>query len=160
MSQCPSEIVPFEAARLQGAYDFKNGGKPQRQGDVDASYSADRIAEDKPIRKPFAWRGGLWVCVGTGPIWNRPGVTFHHVYRIVPEAQFEGTATTYREKTKYQFRANCPKSKDPRNDPNGFYHGMTVKHGGQRFVIVGPELTLEPAAEAVPEQQLDLFGAA
>jgi hypothetical protein len=37
------------------------------EGDIRASYSADRIGMGQPIRKPFRYAGALWVCVGTGP---------------------------------------------------------------------------------------------
>lgn len=37
------------------------------EGDIRASYSADRIGMGQPIRKPFRYAGELWVCVGASP---------------------------------------------------------------------------------------------
>jgi hypothetical protein len=33
------------------------------EGDIAASYSAERIGMGQPIRRPFEWKGSLWVCV-------------------------------------------------------------------------------------------------
>ena len=46
---------------------------------------------------------------------------------------------------------------EARRDPLGFYHGMAVKHAGATWVLTGPQVTFEAAAEI---GQMDLFGAA
>jgi hypothetical protein len=109
------------------------------QGDIDASYSADRIGMGEPVRRPFEWRGGLWVCVSK---------CRDHAedYRLMHPQAFTGTPTTYSEKVKDGDAA--------RSDPNGFYHGMAVKHAGKTFVLSGPPAVFIPGEAA----QLDLFG--
>jgi hypothetical protein len=59
---------------------------------------------------------------------------------------FEGIPCTYQDKTRDGDSA--------RADPNGFYHGMTVLHAGQTFVLCGPAARFEPGQTA----QLCLFG--
>ena len=115
------EIV--EAARMRH-------GDPG--GDIVGSYSGDRICENRPIRTPFHFRGGLWVCVGT---WGELAAA----YRVVSAASSAVAPTTYSEKTGGEKAAENAK-----NAPNGFYHGMTVKHVGQSFVMTGPEVTFAP----------------
>jgi hypothetical protein len=101
--------VTVDAARLRGV------------GDIHTSYSADRIAESKPIRRPFSWRGGLWVCTGSF------GEQWHEAYRMVAEKASTAPPRKYGDD---HDRA--------RKDPNGFYHGITVKHGGAAYVLIGP----------------------
>ena len=115
----PHQVV--EAARMEHGWD----GRPE--GDIHGSYSADRISEGKPIRKPFPWQGGQWVCVG---ISNKEV----NAYRLTPLGAFKGVPTTYAKKTGGLAEA-------ARNDPNGFYHGMTIKCAGSTYVLTGPELT-------------------
>jgi hypothetical protein len=109
------------------------------KGDIAASYSADRIGEGQPIRKPFDWKGSLWICVGM----SNERV---EAYRLMHPQAFSGVPTTYRAKTVDGDAA--------RGDPNGFYHGMAVKHGGKDFVLCGPAVTLV----AGEPPQMDLFG--
>jgi hypothetical protein len=113
------------------------------QGDINASYSADRIGMGQPIRRPFAWRGGLWVYVGGS---SRGKATISaEAYRLTHPSVFDGELTTYREKTMDGDAA--------RGDPKGFYHGMSVKHGGADFVLCGPPVTFIPGQT----EQLSLF---
>lgn len=121
------------------------------QGDVNlaaalASYSADRIGEAGCIRRPFEMDGSLWVCIGMSAGGQGSAGRYRsiRIYRLTPAAKFVDAATTYREKT-----MDCEAA---RNDPNGFYHGITVKSGGQTFVLTGPEYELlaEPTAIAEP----------
>ena len=112
------------------------------QGDVAASYSGDRIGMDQPIRKSFEWQGSLWVCVGMS---HRGEIHSAEAYRLVHPQRFNGEPTTYREKTRDGDAA--------RADPKGFYHGMTVKHAGQKLVMEGPPATFIQGQIA----QLDLF---
>ena len=51
------------------------------EGDIVGSYSGDRICEGKPIRSPFSWRGGMWVCVST---WG----DLASAYRLTPLASY------------------------------------------------------------------------
>jgi hypothetical protein len=112
------------------------------EGDMASSYSADRIAEARPIRRPFTWQGSLWVCVGSA---FRQGVNSLSAYRLTPVERFSGTPTTYSEKT--------IDGEAARNDPNGFYHGMQVTHAGKTWVLCGPGATFVAGQAA----QMSLF---
>jgi hypothetical protein len=106
------------------------------EGDIHASYSADVIAMTGRVRKPFKWNGALCVCTAiSGSGLTESGIQEHEAYRIVPVEIFTGTRTTYREKT-----ARAETAEAARNDPSGFYHGMTIKYGSQRFVLCGPPI--------------------
>lgn len=110
------------------------------EGDVVGSYSADRIGMGQPIRRPFRWKGDLWVCTAIVP----GGA---EAFRLVDPAVFPGTPTTYPAKTKDAEAA--------RNDPLGFYHGMTTTHAGKARIISGPK-TLFIAG---PDSEPSLFAA-
>lgn len=134
---------PVDPARLRWGTWCQRTDKTIGEGDIAASYSAERIGMAEPIRKPFAWKGSLWVCVGLS---NHPGPSAE-AYRLTHPQAFEGEPISYTDKTRDAEAA--------RKDPNGFYHGMTVKHGGNTFVLCGP-----PALLAAGEsEQMDLFAA-
>jgi hypothetical protein len=110
-------------------------------GDISQSYSADRIASDQPARKPFQHDGALWICTSiTGSGLTVSGSTEHEAYRVMPERIFNGTPTTYGTRTGTIEMADAA-----RKDPNGFYHGVTVKHGRETFVLSGPPVRFVPA---------------
>jgi hypothetical protein len=111
--------------------------------DIAGSYSADRIGMGLRVRKPFSFEGALWTCVGTGPYGD--GLWYAEAYRLVHPAAFKGTPVTHREKTADGDAA--------RADPNGFYHGMRVRHAGQDFVLCGPPVILVPGET----EQRELF---
>lgn len=108
------------------------------EGDVSASYSADRIGSEKPVRKPFSQGGKLWVCTGSN------GKT-SQAYRLVHPACFDGNTLTYGERVRDGYNG--------RSDPKGFYHGMLVTHRGEAIVLCGPEIHFVAGAE----QQGNLF---
>jgi hypothetical protein len=123
------------------------------------AYSADRICEGRPIRPPFEHGGTLWVTVSiSGGGLTATGEIEMKAYRLVPEAMFKGTPTTYAQKV-------IPDHGDAaRADPLGFYDAMKVVCGGKPFVLKGPPATFTAAAEAVRpaeqpevEQQMSLF---
>jgi len=119
--------------------------------ELDESYSADLIGMGQPLRKPFRHDGGLWICTSiTGSGLTESGSTEHEAYRIVPVAMFEGVPTTYNERTGTAEAADAA-----RNDPNGFYHGMAVKHGRDTFVLTGPAMRF--VAQEADDRQLALF---
>src|SRR5580704_2679792 len=108
------------------------------EGDIAASYSADRIGLGEPLRKPFEWKGSLWVCVSRSD-------QKAEAYRITHPQAFSGEPLSY--------RAKVTDSGAARSDPNGFYHGMSVTHAGTTFVLCGP-----PAMFVAGEtRQMDLF---
>lgn len=108
------------------------------EGDIRASYSADRIGMGQPIRKPFRYAGELWVCVGT----YRAGA---EAYRLVHPSLYGSTARSY--------HGRCRDGDRARGDPAGFYDGITVRHAGRELVMVGPPVTFVAGEEA----QLSLF---
>lgn len=108
------------------------------EGDIRASYSADRIGMGQPIRKPFRYGGELWVCVGTGSAGAE-------AYRLVHPSVYGGSARSYHDRCRDGDRA--------RGDPAGFYDGIIVHHGGRELVMAGPPATFVAGEEA----QLSLF---
>lgn len=108
------------------------------EGDIRASYSADRIGMGQPIRKPFRYGGELWVCVGTG----RLGA---EAYRLLHPSLFGGAVRSYHDRCRYGDRA--------RGDQAGFYDGIIVRHAGRELVMVGPPVMFVAGQEA----QLSLF---
>ena len=131
-----------DPGRLASGIWGNKANKTLGEGDIAFSYSADRIAMNKPVRGTFPWQGADWVCVGMG--YN--GGVSAQAYRLVDPRAFDGTPTSYHEKTLDGDAA--------RSDPHGFYHGMTVKHAGRTFVLCGPCAHFEPGEVA----QLSLFG--
>ena len=124
-------------------------------GDITESYSADRIASGQPVRKPFQHDGVLWICTSiTGSGLTVSGNTEHEAYRLIPERMFSGTPTTYGART-----GTFEMAEMARNDPEGFYHGVAVKHGRETFVLCGPPLRFvaDEVARAPEPLQLDLF---
>jgi hypothetical protein len=139
-----ADALTFEvdAARLAPG-DWSHGGdQAMGEGDIAASYSADRIAMGQSIRKPFRWQGCDWTCVSMS---GRDGVQSAQAYRLVHVTRFPGTPTSYGEKTRDGDAA--------RADPSGFYHGVTITHAAQRLVLFGPPAIFL----AGQRQQLDLF---
>lgn len=108
------------------------------EGDIRASYSADRIGMGQPIRKPFRYGGELWVCVGTG-------LAGAEAYRLVDPSLYGGAARSYHDRCRDADRA--------RGDQAGFYEGITVLHAGRELVMAGPPVMFVAGEEA----QLSLF---
>lgn len=112
------------------------------EGDIHASYSADRIGSDEPVRKPFSWQGGLWVCVR---IAGRSGTLSAEAYRLVHPQIFDGEPVSY--------GARCANGDAARADPNGFYHGMLVRRSKDELVLCGPPVLFVPGQA----EQMTLF---
>lgn len=112
------------------------------EGDISASYSADTIAFKGRVRRPFSFRGALWVATGTG---GRRGSGIE-AYLLTELLHFVGEPMSYTERVKNGDAA--------RNDPRGFYHGVIVSHGKREFVLTGPPVLFSKG----PREQLDLFG--
>jgi hypothetical protein len=149
------EIIEVDPKRLQfGTYDHKSDHE-SGEGDICASYSADVIAMEGKIRRPFKWNDSLCVCTGSaGSALTGSGKQEHEVYRLVPLSMFKDVPTTYGKKVSIEGGDFA------RNDPNGFYHSMIVKCGKQTYVLTGPPLTFVAAdAPNRPDHsQLELFG--
>jgi hypothetical protein len=108
------------------------------EGDIRASYSADRIGMGQPIRKPFRYSGELWVCVGTI-------ASGAEAYRLVQLSAYCGTARSYHDRCRDGDRA--------RGDKAGFYDGIIVRHAGRELVMAGPPVMFVAGEGA----QLSLF---
>ncbi|TDL74123.1 hypothetical protein E2L08_16675 [Palleronia sediminis] len=115
------------------------------EGDISASYSADKIAEGR-IRSPFKWQNALWVSVGGI---SRGNYRAAQAYRIVERRFFGGTPITYNE--------NARLSAAARGRPEGFYHGMAVKWGKLDCVLIGPASAFLPSEDKATPEQVDLF---
>ena len=144
------EAITVPAARLAWGEWSNQKQRQIAEGDISISYSADLIPGGK-IRKPFRWEGNLCVCVGLSGLHGRNEAS---AYRLMPAKLFGGKATTYAVKTKDGDSA--------RADPMGFYHGISVRSGGQDYALCGPPIRFiaEPSrpADAKPEpEQLGLF---
>jgi hypothetical protein len=149
--------IPVNPARLAwGRYDHGHS-RDVGEGDIHASYSADTIASAGKIRKAFRWQAQLMVTVSLS---RQCGIEQAQAYQLIPLKAFSGTPMGYAEKI-----GTAESAEAARNDPNGFYHGMTVKHGSEAFVLAGPPVVFaaeegpprpDGAAEAEGEQ-LSLF---
>ncbi len=115
------------------------------QGDIRKSYSADRIGMEGRVRKPFKFKDQLWVNTGRGGGAGTVDNQTITAYRLIPIDDFDGDPTTYHQKTR--------NSDIARSDPNGFYHGMTVKYKNKDHILIGPSVTFTPGKV----QQLALF---
>ena len=137
------ESIPVDPDRLAPGRWCHRLQKTIGEGDIAASYSADRIGMGQPVRKPFLWNQSLCVCVSLA---SRGGETVTaEAYQLVHVQAFDGEPITYAAKTADGDAA--------RADPMGFHHGMSVKHGGWNHVLCGPPLTFVPGKS----EQLALF---
>jgi hypothetical protein len=146
----PSEIflnakaitIPVNSARLAwGTYDHGRS-RHAGEGDIHASYSADTIAMSGRIRKAFRWQADLMVTVSLSRL---GGIEQAEAYRLVPLKAFSGTPTSYAETI-----GDADKAETARSHSDGFYHGMTVKQGGDVFVLTGPPVVF--VAEESPDR--------
>ncbi len=149
--------VPVNPARLAwGRYDHKRN-RDSGEGDIHASYSADIIASAGKIRKSFRWQAQLMVTINLS---GRAGAEQAEAYQLVPFKAFAGTPMSYAEKI-----GTAENAEAARNDPNGFYHGMTVKQGQDKFVLSGPPVVFvadesperPEGAPSIEGEQLSLF---
>lgn len=132
--------------RLRSGTWSEQFNKTVGEGDIAASYSADRIGMGEKIRQPFIHEGEVWVCVG-----RRGRGPTAEAYRLVPIDWYTEQLTdqffgSYAEKT--------VNAEWARQDPNGFYHGVIVQRGGQHFVMHGPPAVFVPGQVSQP----GLFG--
>ncbi|WP_417850290.1 hypothetical protein [Thalassoglobus sp.] len=109
------------------------------EGDIYRAYSADTIALEGRIRRPFQFQGSLFATTSV-----HGGEDFKaEAYRLQLPELFNEQTMTYAERCR---------SNDPRSNPNGFYHGMLVRHGKQEYVLVGPPQQFCPSKEPVQTQ--------
>jgi len=111
------------------------------EGDIVSSYSADKIAFSNTVRNPFTWKGQQWIMTSS----KGEGI---EAYRLVHPDAYSRNATTYAKRTRQDG------GEAARQDPNGFYDGMTVNRGKQELILCGPPVKLRPGKAA----QTSLFG--
>lgn len=142
MTTKPITTVTVDPDRLERGQWSHEHSKTIGEGDISRSYSADTIAMQGRVRRPFEHQGVLWVCVG---LCSHP-FECAKAYRLIDDRLFSGEPTTYAEKVR--------DSEAARSDPMGFHHGMSVTHGGRGYVLTGPEIVFI----AGEREQLELFG--
>lgn len=149
------EIIEVDPTRLNfGTYDHTTE-RESGEGDICASYSADVIAMEGKVRRPFKWNDSLCICTGSaGSSLTETGKQEHEVYRLVPLSMFKDVPTTYSKKVALEGGDFA------RHDPQGFYHGMIVMSGKETYVLIGPPLRFVAADVATrpDHSQLELFG--
>lgn len=130
-----------DPARLEAGRWCHKAAKTLGEGDIYASYSADRIGMGKPVCKPFSYHGSLWICISV-----RFGKNMScEAYQLVHHKAFAGQPVRYSERVSLGDAA--------RLDDNGFYHGMSVQYDGVSHVLCGPPAIF---IEGEPDQ-LSLF---
>lgn len=122
--------IPVNPARLAWGRHDHGRSRDLGEGDIHGSYSADTIATAGKIRKAFRWHAQLMVTVSLSRL---DGIEQAEAYQLIPLKAFNGTRMSYSEKI-----GTAESAEAARNDPNGFYHGMTVKQGQETFVLSGP----------------------
>jgi len=139
-------VIPREfrvdPARLAMGTWCQSSDRQIGEGDIYASYSADKIGMNQPIRKPFRWKNGLWVCTAIKSI---SGERSLEAYRLISAENFDGGPETYREVT----INNAAR----RQSGMGFYHGMLVSHASKKVVLLGPPVMFL----ADHKEQLEFF---
>src|SRR3546814_14912108 len=86
------------------------------EGDIRASYSADRIGIGQPIRNPLRYAGELWVCVGTSP-------SGAEAYRLVHPSLYGRAAGPYHDRS---FDGDLRDGGQA-----GFFEGIIVRNAGR-----------------------------
>lgn len=139
----PAADINFVAPeRFENGKWCKSAQRQLGEGDIAASYSADRIAMGEPIRRPFRWKSALWVNVGSSGARQALRV---QAYRLVPVSLFGESSRSY--------AATVANGEEARHSPKGFYHGMEVSHRGQDYALCGAPEVFSPAHT----EQLALF---
>ncbi len=123
------DVVLVDPSRLASGRWCHQTDRMIGEGDIHASYSADKIGLEGRVRRPFHWQNGQCVCTSVRGI---SGEYTFEAYRLVAIRYFDGTPETYREATM--------NSAARRESGMGFYHGMLVKHAKKDFVLVGPPI--------------------
>lgn len=127
---------------------------------VSTSYSADRIAEKSPVRKPFKHNGKFYISSGSAIGSFKDPRRAETAYRIVSRSEFKGTPHWYGERIRPHgetVKGEEEWDAQRRALPEGFYHGMLIKRGGGEFVMVGPPLVFVEKEGSLPVKQLALF---
>lgn len=125
-----------------------------RMNPVSESYSADRIAEKGPVRKPFKYQGKFYISSGGSSGGKVDPRRKEEAYQIVPRSEFKGDPQWYGRRIQ---PGDDDWAEQRRQQPDGFYHGMLVKHGQVDCVMVGPPLLFVSKEGTLPVKKLTLF---
>ena len=114
----------------------------EMMGAVEASYSADKIAnKESRVTKPFSFEDKLFI--STGNTCSVKKVQWE-CYRLMPLEEFDGEVHTYVAPRGYAAELDGDDYYALlRSIPEGFYHGMKVKHGKNDCVLVGPKIIFQ-----------------
>lgn len=120
-----------------GEYDYRlKKSEIRPAGDINSSYSADKIGMEGTVRRPFKWQDGYRI--STGILWTGQKTDHINTWLLVPIEYYKGETFVYPGK------------------PNAFtYEGMKVKWKGKEYIL-SKELVLMPRKEKT-EEQLNLF---
>lgn len=127
--------------RLQRGHWSSEFNKTVGEGDIAAAYSGDTIGMKGQVRAPFRFQGQLWVTTGVREDCE--------AYRLVPIGEFAGTARTYQE--------TVADAQAARDNPDGFYHGVKVRHQKREFVLQGPPARFVAGDVRPAAGQMELF---
>jgi hypothetical protein len=105
-------------------------------GDISASYSADVIAMQGRVRRPFQFQGQLLTAVSLSSLGGRLSVV---AYTLVPVETYCGTSISYKEQM-----ANADTAEAARQDPAGAYNGIRVKWRDKIYVLSGAPAVFVP----------------
>lgn len=97
-------------------------------GDINLSYSSDKISGEGRVRKSFRWRNSEWIA--TGGDGKRQGAM-----RLIPVADYKSATFTYQEKSEQARKAKTSMT----------YEGIRVFAQGKREMILSGEVTLKAA---------------
>ncbi|GGG86593.1 hypothetical protein [Edaphobacter dinghuensis] len=146
-----TELTTYRVPLSRLTASLEVGAKDCVAGDIESSYSGDTICANDRVRKPFGWQGDLWVTVSATVF---PDSKRAKAYRLIPAHLFWEATTTYKRKILPDWGESA------RNDPMGFYHGISVTTGGETYILCGPPaiFVADPSlpSEASAEQ-LGLF---
>ena len=131
---CASLLITVDLTRLAAGSWCHQTDRQIGEGDIAASYSAARIGMGQPIRKPFSFRGGSYVCTSRRKI---GGVETVEAYLVLQKRMFDGVCRSY--------SAVVQDGDAARSAAEGFYHGMIVHHGSDECVLSGSPLTFTAA---------------
>ena len=132
------ERYEVDPARLHHGRWSVEFNKRVGEGDIAASYSGDTIGLRSTVRRPFVFRGDIWVSVGLSGGSAR-------AYRLVPIDDFNEAASDPGDKPRDHEAA--------RSHPLGYYHGVTVSHRKDWFEMCGTPANFVPGQPV----QLGLF---
>ncbi len=139
------ELDLFTASGVMATADESGPAETEIEDDelftlAEASRSTEKIPESK-IRKPFFWKGELYVCTGS------TGASCH-CHHVVPADKWTGEKLTYSERAKAK--------------PGAFtYAGILVKHGKTEYVLTDTALTVRRATRPeAPKAEMPAAGQA